>query len=400
MLRHIVFAMLLAVGLATAGQAYELIVPVEGKAGLVQGENPRRSSEENLRSFGGDAELSVSPVLGWRGSNWRFTPDWQFTYSGVNNVLKLDEDLFLFTQQMTNKVDLAGAWRRDKHTRVNFGIFYEAFNGKLAADEPWFKGLYDYQDSGLDLSWRTAWGEQQALSSTLGLRLTGRLYPNNVTLATPPVHEKDAGIGKPYLSLDWRASDKVHVALDWSLQSVEYKEAIVVDDSGTTAAGVKRHDTVSTFSLSVPIQAGAQDWYIAYGLESRLSNYGVYNSANNFFTPGFNDYNEHHLSLSWGYAFDEAWGWFKAPQLTADGEVTARLYSNRLARDENGVPTASKQADQSYLLSLGLNSPVSDHWSLYTRLDLSLYRSNDLDQSVTLNNYSFNTFRLGGQFSY
>jgi hypothetical protein len=33
-------------------------------------------------------------------------------------------------------------------------------------------------------------------------------------------------------------------------------------------------------------------------------------------------------------------------------------------------------------------------------VDTSLYRSNDLDESTTLNNYSFNTLRLGGQFAY
>jgi hypothetical protein len=392
-------AALLAAAVSAPLGAFELIVPIEGKGGFVQGQNPKRSGEENLRSFGGEADFSIAPILGWRGSKWRFTPAYSFGYSGVNNVLKLDEDLFLFTQQMTNKVDIAGAWRKNKDVRVNFGAFYESFHGKLAADEPWFKGLYDYQDSGVEVSWRHGWGRSKAFSSTLGLRATNRIYPNNVTLAQPEVREKDAVIVKPYLGLELKASDKVHVALDWSLQAVEYKEAVVVDDTGTTAAGTKRRDTVSSFGLSAPMHFGRQDLYLAYGLESRGSNYGVYDSNNNYFTEGFNDYNEHRLSVSWGYGFG-AWGWLQAPQVTLDGEVIARLYANRLARDENGVVTAAKQADQSYMLALGFNSPLSDHWSLYTQLEMSTYRSNDVDQSSSLNNYTFNTFRLGGQFAY
>lgn len=208
----------LALGmLPRAASALEMIFPIEGKGGLVQGYNPRRSGEENLRSFGGEAEINLFPVIGSRGSHWRFTPSYTAEYSGVNNVLQVDEDLFLFTQQLTQTVNLGGAWRGDEHRRVNFGLFYEGFNGKLAADEPWFKGLYDYRDAGAEASWRTAWGAEKGLSTTLGLRLTDRVYPNYVTLAVPQIREKDSDIAKPWLDLDWTVSKTVHLTFDWAL---------------------------------------------------------------------------------------------------------------------------------------------------------------------------------------
>lgn len=396
-------ALVLALAFSSApGWALEAIFPVEGKGGLVQGYNPRRRGEENLRSFGGELELSLFPIVGARGSHWRFTPSYVVEYSGVNNVLQVDEELFLFTQQLTQTLNVGGAWRKDRYRRINFGAFYTGFNGKLAADEPWFKGLYDYRDVGLEASWRDAWGRSKSLSSTLGLRVTDRAYPNYWTLAEPQIREKDAVIIKPWLDLDWSIRPQVHLSVGYALQSVAYKEALVVDESGTTAAATKRRDLLHLFKLGLPFKVGRQDWLLGYEVEIRGSNYSHFDNNNFVYTAAYNDYAEHRFNLSWAYSFERPWlwGWLKAPQIALDGRVTLRNYMGRLARDENGLPTSNKQQDSSYYLSLVFNSPLSDHWSGYLSVDTSLYRSNDLDESTTLNNYSFNTLRLGGQFAY
>ena len=373
--------------------------PVEGRAGLVQGQNPAKSAQENLRSLGGEAELSVAPVWWSEESPWRILPSWDFSYSGINNVLKVEEDLFLFAQQMTNRVDLGGAWRPDGDRRINGKIFYEAFNAKAAADEPWFRGLYDYQDTGLYVDWLRKWPTSVPMATTLGLKLTDRRYPHYVTLGEPELREKDSGIAKPYFSVDW-AFERAVLKVDYSVQSVDYREAVVTDPDGTTASATKRRDMVQSLTLGLPYQGGSWDLFVEYALEARDSNYAVYDSSNNWYTSDYNDYADHAIRASWAWSFDDAWGFLKAPQVSVGAEASYRAYATRLAKDADGIVTPTKEASSVTGLSLGLNSPVAEHWSVYADLDVKVYRSNNLDEASGLNNYRFNTLRLGGQLAW
>ena len=97
--------------------AVESIWPIEGQLGLDQGNDPKKTNAENLRSLGGDLSLSVAPVFYWPGSAWRFTPSYDTNYSGVNNVLKVDENLYLFAQQWDQQLDMGGTLRPNADTR-------------------------------------------------------------------------------------------------------------------------------------------------------------------------------------------------------------------------------------------------------------------------------------------
>lgn len=400
---HLVLALALA-ALAAEPVRAAFTFPIEGRLGFVNGSNNQRQSEDNLKSSGGDGELSLAPVWAAAGkTGLRFTPTYDFEYSGVNSVLRVEEALFLFSQQMTNNVTLGGAYKTSADTRFGLKAFYDGFNGKVATDDVWGKGIYDYQDLGADLSWSSKWATAVPLRTTLGLRGTQRKFPHYVSLDPEQRHEKDSNIGRIFMDIElvWNTKMPVFTTLSLSHEAATYQESLVVDDTGTTNSGTRRRDAVTSASLALPIQAEKQSWELAYDLEIRDSNYNYFDSQGPTYLEDFNDYAEHAFVLSWSYNFENAWiKVFKKPQLTFGTGATARVYKTRLAKDDKGEYTTSKQIDNIWSLDLGFNSPLASFIAFYFKIDFQGHNSNNQDTGTSLAKYNFVTTRLGTQFAF
>ena len=400
-LRIALLCMVLALGLARPAWAVFLF-PIEGKLGLLNGANNQRNSEDNLKSSGSEVELSLAPVWAQRGkSGLRFTPTYDLDYNSVGTVLRVEEELFLFTQQMTNAVTLGGGYKTSADTRFGVKAFYEAFNGKVATDEPWTYGLYDYQDLGADLNWSAKWALRVPTRTTLGLRGTQRKYPHYVSLDAEERHEKDSNLGRAYFNLEfvWNTQTPVFTLISVSNESSSYAQSLIVDATGTTNSGERRRDSVTNFSISLPIEGEKQSWDLAYDLESRDSNLNYFDSQDLTYIPDYNDYAEHAFVLSFGYNFDGPWWVLKKPQLTLGASATARVYAQRLAKNDKGEYTTAKEIDNTFGFDLGFNTPLASFLSAYLKVDFQGHRSNNADAGTSLANYNFTTTSLGTRFA-
>ena len=398
----------LALALGLLGQSSSapalFTFPVEGSLAGVNASSNRNDTGGNLKSTGGQASLSLGPV--WAASakqGLRFTPTYDFDYSGVNAVLKVEEEQLLFSQQMTNYVTLGGAYKTSADTRFGLKGFYDGFNGKVATDDIWFKGVYDYQDLGVDANWSSKWETRLPLRTTLGVRGTQRKFPHYVSLDAEQRHEKDSNIARGYVDLElvWNTATPVFTTLSLAHEASTYPESLVVDDSGTTNSATRRRDAVTSLSLSLPIQGLKQSWELAYELEARNSNLNYFDSQDFTYIPDYNDYAEHTFVLSWGYNFERAWlKVLRKPQITLGASAAARVYDQRLAKDEKGDYTTAKEVDNVWGLNLGLNSPLSSFLAFFLKIEFKGHKSNNQDSGTSMNNYNLTTTQLGLQFAF
>src|SRR4051812_34067433 len=154
-LRPVFLLMVLAV---SARASVETSLLFDGTAGLFSGSDPDAGkSLKDTNSSGPQLSWVLNPLVNL--PEWRsvFSPSWDFDYSGVNNVLKVEDELYLFSQQMTNSFSLGGMSGPGPDTRFKFYGLLTEFNAKQVLDEPWGAGLYDYQDLGGRGSWSQKW---------------------------------------------------------------------------------------------------------------------------------------------------------------------------------------------------------------------------------------------------
>lgn len=398
-------AMLLLLPLA--GRAMEAAMSAEGSLYAVTGWDPNRRAEDNFKGSGGEFSLYLTPILGWHDSRFLLTPAYDIDYSGTNTVLKVDDEVFIYSHRLTNTLELGGAYKTPSQNRYGLKIFYEGFNGTQSVDEHLGYGQYDYQDAGIKLSWTKKTEAKSAYS--VGVSAYQRKFPNYVSLDPGQRHDKDSQNTKLYADADikWQGRYPFMTLLSWSIQDEKFTEALIVDDSGTTntaadGSGTLRRDLVNTLSLSLPWEAGQSRWSIGYSLELRSSNYNYLDSQQNVYMANYNDYAEHGLHLSGAYDFSSAWWVLKSPEISLDADFTYRLYKSRLAKTADGTYDLLPplEIDNRYEARLGFNSPITDHWAFNTSIDWMGLYSNNLDQSTSLVNYKFYTFRIGGQFNY
>jgi hypothetical protein len=379
--------------------------PFDGRLGFINSNIPGRTTEENIKSSGGDLELHFSPILGWDSSRWLILPELDIDTNSANTILKVDDERFVFLSQSTSNLELGTAFRRTPDQRFGFKIFAGGFQGKETVDETLQTGQYNYQDGGIQLDWRQKWNTNTPFRSSLGLRSTNRQYPNWQTLDPAARKEKDQTITKLFTDLEWAwTSIPASTVLGLSLQSVNYVDAVVVDASAQTT-DAKRKDSIMDLSLGMPMQFGQRG---QHGLElkahletwtSNLTHYDVQTSPPTY-TAKYVDFAEVGGGFGYSYDFKNAWGFLASPQLTLDLDLAQRPYVERLARNTDGTPKEAKEVDFTRNVAFGFNSAYTEHWAFYVKLTNLYASSNNDDQSSSLYNYIFNTFNFGFNFVY
>lgn len=397
---------LLALTFGMPLMAMETTMVSEGSLTGISGWDPTRRTEDNLKSAGGEIKLYLQPILAFKDKRWLITPNYDFEYSNVNNVLAVDDSVFLFNQYMSNLFELGGAWRNRGGQRAGLKGFYTAINGTTATNEKLSTGLYNYGDLGVKANWSL----KTEAKSTYAVEVASyaRKYPNYVTLDADQRHEKDSNIGSVSLDADirWNTARPFMTLLNYSFQSQNYSDAYVIDETGTTitASGKStlRKDIVHTLGLTLPFEFGPTKWGLGYTREARISNFNYYDSQQSIYMSGYNDYIEHGMILSFAYDFKDPWWFLISPEITLDADAHLRLYRTRMAKRSDGTydDAPPLEKDNRYQARIGLNSPVSEHWSANASMDFLGVTSNNLDASTSLVNYKFYTLRAGAMFNY
>jgi hypothetical protein len=395
------FAILFAA--APLRAAFRAAWPFDGHLAAIDSTVPGRSTEDDLKSGGADVALNFSPILGWDESRWLILPSLDVDSNSANTILKVDDQRFEFLSQSDTRVELGGAFKRTPDQRFGARLFGESFQAKQAANETLATGQYDYQDKGVEADWREKWDTGIPFRSTLGLSSTDRQYPNWMSLDPSQLHEKDQTITRLYTDLEWAwSAHHGRTIVGLSLQSEDYKEALVVDETGTTANAVRQKDSITQLDIDVPFTVGKHSFtpgLTGIAWESNLTNY---DADNNYFTPNYNQFGEVDGRLGYAYDFDGpwAWGFFDSPQLTLDLDLELRQYVGRLAKNADGSLSGEAERDFTRNFSIGFNSPCSDHWAFFAKFNHLDSASNNQEESSALYNYIFNTFSLGANFSY
>lgn len=381
---------------------FKALWPLDGSLSLVNGSQPNRSTEDNLKGSGGQAQFDLDPILGWSGSRWLILPALALDWQSANSIVKVDDDRFEFLQQGDTRVELGTAFKRTPDQRFGLRLFGETFQAKQAVNESIATGVYNYQDSGLSMDWRQKWDTGVPFRSTLGLTATDRAYPNWVSLDPQQLKEKDQSIGELYTDLEWAWSDRVSTRLGLSVQGINYKSGLTIDADGTTGTGTLRKETVLDADLVVPMRFGRHGIDVGLSAELWGSNLNVYDSQTGTYIANYNDFALGRVDLGYAYDFAQpwAWGFFKSPQLTLDLGLELRQYLYRPARNDDGTLRDVTERDFVRDFAIGLNSSYTEHWGAFFKVDIQSAASNNYDQSSALYNYAFNTTSLGVNFLY
>ena len=379
----------------------------DGSLSGLAGRDPEKLDDVSTQTGGAQAAFYVMPILGWRGSNFYLSPSFDFSYSGVDTPLEVDDDLFLFSQQTSSMLDIGGTYKPNEDSRWSAKGFYENFSGKVTKDEEWGKGLYDYQDLGGFLNWNRKWNTGLPLATTLGYRYTDRQYFNFTSLDGSGLREKDSLIHKIYADLDiaWPTDEWVfNTTLSIASSGMAFKELRIQDESGLLvkedgSPTDLRKDQVTTVKLTAPLRACRHHWYLSLESESRDSNISLFDSQSFTYIANFNDYVEGSLTIGYGYEIP-AWWVFKAPYIGLQLTGLNRMYSSRPAQDATGNFIDQKQSDNQSQFNVDLNSAISEHWGIFFNSNSSRYRSNNSNEGSSLYEYQFITTSLGLQFSY
>ena len=393
----------LALGLPALAQAqFKSTWPLDGRIAVTDSTVPGRSTEDTLKSGGGDLELHFSPILGWTQSRWLILPSVDLNTTSANTILKVDDQRFEFLAQSTTHVELGTAFKRTPDQRFGIRAFGESFQAKQAVNESLTTGQYNYEDSGVSMDWRQKWNTNTPFRSTLGLSATNRSYPNWQSLDPDHHKEKDQAITRLYTDLEWSWVEWTgSTVIGFSTQTADFKDANLVGaDALTTTA--KRKDQVTDLSLDVPFELGRNA--ISFGVHGTVwdSNLTDYDTQNNYWTENYGDFLEGsgHLGYAYNFKGPWAWGFFKSPQLTLDLDLILRQYIQRPAKNDDGSLQPEVERDFTRNFGLGYNSAYTDHWAMYVKINHLESASNNHDQSSALYNYVFNTFSLGLNFFY
>ena len=374
--------------------------PLDGRLGGLNSTVPTRTAEDNLKSSGGEMELHFDPILGWEGSRWLILPTLDIEANSANTILKVDDERFVFVDQVNTEFDLGTAWKRTPDQRFGFKFIAAGFQGKEATNENINTGQYNYQDGGVQLDWRQKWDTETPFRTTLGLRATDRKYPNWISLDPAARHEKDQAISKIFSDWEWAFSSlKASALVSLSVQNVNYSEAVVIDSSGVTT-DAKRKESVIDLSFSLPWGLGHHLLEPRLRAEAWGSNLNHYDAQNGVYIPSYNAFGEIGGGLGYSCDFQGPWWFMDSPQLTLDLDLAQRGYSSRPAKSDKGLLKKELEWDFTRDIALGYNSAFSEHWGLYVKFSNHYASSNNDDQSSSLYNYTFNTFNLGVNFVY
>ena len=175
---------LLALGLqpGAAHAEFKSVWPVDGRLGLINSSVPGNTADQDIKGSGVDVEASFAPILGWTGSRWLVLPLAEADYNTASQIIKVDDQRYLFLEQLDSRFELGTAWRVTPDTRFSLRGFNENFQAKQAANEQLSTGQYNYQDVGAGVDWKSKWNAFVPMKTTVGLALTDRQYPNWLSL--------------------------------------------------------------------------------------------------------------------------------------------------------------------------------------------------------------------------
>lgn len=385
-------------------------------------------STSAANSGAGNLYLSMSP-------NFRFTevpglwitPTLEFEYSSANNLLPVEDQLFLFNKKLDLYLLLGANYAFNRVWSLKAKGFGRLENVVESADEDLNTGLYNYRDAGAWLETAAAYTLGVPMRTKLGFKAYARKYPNftpnavidalaasgdTVTASQLPkdLHEKDCSVSELWLrqELSWGGLP-VLTNLELRVQGLAYTEMPVIIEDGSYDFTTKRNDAYVTAAVELPWMPNPYH-QLELDLEHTLhhSNQGYYDqgAAEPVFLGGYYDFSEYGLRLL--YTPTIPWKVFGFPAKGAVSlGVTDRTYLGRPSMQtsedypEGAYNFSALHRETVTDIGLTLRQPMFDPGlSLLLSAHFINQRSNtDVDDNAPYN-FKYNTFTLGLAYSY
>jgi hypothetical protein len=278
---------------------------------------------------------------------------------------------------------------------------------KETQDEEFGKGLYDYRDFGFtfDLRQSTPITSQKEHGYDMGFQYFRRTYPNYKSLISlasttaPEVDEKDFD----GIKFNWGFDELSKKGLSWDIKpSLLLKFFIdkkLVNDDGTLDGDSKRKDYVLANDMGFDIPVFGNERWVLSGdgnLTYNHSNLDLYDSRGTLILNDdvyTKDYYTYLSASAYPYiTYYHPIGKDKKLSLRGGYSFLYRHYPGRLARDEGGAYTDSKQNDKEHAVHLSSSYPITKELSWVTYFDYTWARSNQkYEQFYT---YSYNVYQV------
>jgi hypothetical protein len=293
-----------------------------------------------------------------------------------------------------------------------FGTWtYNKDGGENSDNDDWNNGLYNYEDlgGGLDFDMREVFGEYGSFK--LGVQHYTREYPNYQSLASMinipgQPDEKDE---KDYHGTIFKVGYKWLKDYGWSwttelsllYKDLDDKKVIQLSGLSNTA----QEDLVTSMNVN--------GWYLFENLgggfrvgveldggryDSNQNYYdlvGAIPNENTVFIDNFYDYYAYTVRPYISYTFD------MLPLTPAFSYAYRRIdYTDRLARDVNGLYTSDKQWEALHETVLSLRFDLTDQLSLMGWWQHQKARSNNEYQDVYRYDYVVDNISIGVSFRY
>ncbi len=382
--------------------------------------NTRNSNDA---SSSNDFYLSFSPNFRFKElPNLWITPYFECEYTGSNNLLKIEDEAFVFAKRLYLYWVLGGNYQLGDAWTFKAKGFGRMENDAETNDETLSNGLYSYRDAG-------GWGEANVRYSSLpmctkfGYKAYMRRYPfySNADFvkhyeesvgpwpASLPrdMHEKDINVNETWgrQEICW-GSWPLLTNLEIHSRQVHYTEMPAILEDGSFSQNLRNDDYLDA-TVEIPFMLNKYNQFeLDYTYTLHVTNQNYYNSSDKTYIGGYYNYYQNYGRFLYNVMLPFKIAGFM-PKLSFSIAGQKRIYPGRPARQKaDADDTSGKYVNEAHWentgdLGITLKQQLFFDWfSLFLSIHSISQSSNTNVNDNATYNYKYNTFTLGTAFSF
>ncbi|MDH5542609.1 MAG: hypothetical protein OEY64_06560 [Nitrospinota bacterium] len=357
--------------------------------------------------MGGNASAVLAPTVQFGDNKFLIVLN-NTSYQKRKQVYTEDEGPRLSSEYLTNTLTPTFKYSNSDKLDLSPGLFFTQSYSKETQDEIWFKGLYDYEESGYSFDIRYVVGTTDTSSSTmsLGYQKYDRVYPNFKSLfsiagfGTLEEHEKDFA-GTSY-SMTYAVNNSLGLSYTLNLNYLlkEYVDKLVENEFGGRDPE-RQLDVSQTGSLMLTYKASMNSSIgFRITVNDNLSNQNLVEGSFPDFIFHKNYFSYQSTTVSPDYSYIMQLSDKKRVTFRTAYNVTRTNFYARYSRNELGELTDQLQEDWAHSYSASARYTLNEHWSFSSMLDVSASRSNLKDELFFRSNYEIINISFGFSYHY
>jgi len=330
------------------------------------------------------------------------------SYRKSKQIFADDEGPKLSSETMQHTLSPTFRYAISRTKSISFSIFRTISLTKQTENEKWYKGLYDYWETGGTIQYSYLFGmtSQSQSSINVGGQYYFREYPNFRSLFSiaglGQLEEKEKDFVGAMIFLVYSKNQSLGLSYSANL-SYAYKDYVdkEVENEVGGRTGEKQHDDLYNLALTFTYKPSDRvDYKLSTSVSRAKSNQNLAQGSFPFVIFHNDYYSSVTTRLSPSISYKARFSEKNMLIMSASYSFSRLKQDSRKARKKDGGLKDETEENWIHTVGLSLLYTLNKRWSIGSMLDYTTQSSNNADESVYRSSYGIFNFSLGFSFKY